>query len=131
MLRFLVISSIGVLMAACQSTSSSAPEPEIYNYTPVYFAGLKATPAERLKCESIGGKFRQNVGIRGIDICYQELPDAGKICRDSDECLSECIAADRAEIGASTTGECSISETNYGCMSRVEDGRVEPILCVD
>ena len=130
--RLIFIGFMALFMAACQSTSASAPELDIetYNYTPIRFEGKKVTPAERERCEAVG-RVVQNVGIRGIDICHQDLPDGGKICRNNDECLSECMAEKGAEVGRRATGQCSQYETNYGCLSRVENGRVEPKLCVD
>jgi|GEM_PF-1010195 len=128
--RFTLIGVMAFLMTACQSTSYAVPEPVAYNYSPIRFAGAKATPAERQHCETVG-EFIQNVGMAGIDICHQDVPDAGKICRSSDECLSECMADEDADIGKIATGQCSMYETNYGCNSRIENGRVEPMLCVD
>ena len=106
--RFIFIGAMSLLLVACQSTPDYAPELETYNYAPIYFAGIKATPAERSKCEVVGGEYMQNVGIAGIDICHQDLPDAGKICRDSDECLSECMAVKSANVGKRATGQCSL-----------------------
>ncbi|MEP4050629.1 MAG: hypothetical protein ABJN22_00140 [Litorimonas sp.] len=119
-------------LAACQSTAEpySKSDSVEYDYTPIYFADVKATPTERKKCEAVGVVL-QNVGIMGIDICHQDLPDSGKICRDSDECLSECMADESVKVGKRAVGQCSLYETNYGCLSRVENGRVEPVLCVD
>ena len=130
LLRFTFIGVMALLTAACQSAPPFIPEPEVYNYTPIRFAGMKATPAEREECEAVG-KFIQNVGMAGRDYCHQDVPDAGKICRSSDECLSECMADEGADIGKKATGQCSLYEANYGCKSRVENGRVEPMLCRD
>lgn len=132
MIRLFGLTLLLTVLAACQSTAEprSKSAPTKYDYKPIYFAGEKATPSEREKCEAVGVVL-QNVGIMGKDICHQDLPDAGKICRDSDECLSECMAEESAMVGKRTTGQCSLYETNFGCSSRVENGRVEPVLCVD
>lgn len=134
MARIFSIVVVAFIMTACQSTASSVPdidETAVKNYTPIRFSGVKATPSERSKCEVVGGKYIQNVGIVGIDICHQDLPDAGRICRDSDDCLSQCMAVKSANVGKRATGQCSLYQTNHGCSSRIENGRVEPVLCVD
>lgn len=132
MIRVLGLTLVAGALVACQSTTEVTADSEsvVYNYTPIDFAGVKATASERKQCEAVGQVIR-NVGIRGVDICHQDLPDSGKICRDSDECLSECMADKSAKVGKRATGQCSLYETNYGCLSRVENGRVEPVLCVD
>ncbi|MEP3654276.1 MAG: hypothetical protein ABJO36_05210 [Litorimonas sp.] len=129
-LRFTLMALLGLCVVACQSTTDSVPETSVSDYAPIYFAGLVATPLERLQCEAVGGVVR-SAGLAGGDNCIQTLSDGGKICRDSDDCLSECIVVGDIEFGTETTGQCRPTDNPFGCAARVENGRAEPILCVD
>lgn len=130
MLRLAVFAVLGFVLMACQSTVPSTPRMGKSDYAPIYFENLAATPAERMRCEAVGGIVGEG-GILRADICYQTMIDAGKVCRDSDDCLSECMAVGDVEVGTKTIGQCSQVDSNFGCQGRVENGRAEPILCVD
>ena len=86
---------------------------------------------DRARCEEGGGKV-QRVGLRGFYACVQKYPDAGKVCRDSKECLGDCRTTDSNAVGRPGTGTCQEVDVPLGCFARVNDGMVDGgMLCVD
>ncbi|NNE56703.1 MAG: hypothetical protein HKN36_01225 [Hellea sp.] len=117
--------------AAPEATSGDQTIAE-QNYMRVSVAGEKATAEERAACEKAGGIVKP-AGMAGWEHCIQELPDAGKACADSGECLGECyVPADKDyDIGADAVGVCTDTDEVFGCHARVTKGKATPILCVD
>jgi hypothetical protein len=75
----------------------------------------------------------QPVGRMQTMQCVVRYADAGKRCTDSDQCAGECRTADAARPaeGASVAGICQATSNQFGCFTRVEDGKAEATLCVD
>lgn len=66
--------------------------------------------------------------------CVIRYADAGKRCTDGDQCAGECRTADagaRPMEGTAAVGVCQATSNQFGCFTRVEDGKAEPTLCVD
>jgi hypothetical protein len=61
--------------------------------------------------------------------CIVQLPDAGKSCTASSQCMGTCLATRESK----QTGRGTCSPTNYGagCISSVEKGKVGPTICSD
>ena len=108
---------------------------ETLEYTRIRF-GLQSredepSEADRKRCEEAGGRV-QRAGLRGVYQCVQTYPDAGKVCRDSKDCLGDCRTMDSAAIGRPGTGTCQEVDVPFGCYALVRDGVVDGgMLCVD
>lgn len=96
-------------------------------------------PADKDSCESQGGQWGP-VGLSPKEICVMPTTDAGKVCSDSRDCQSACVAnlsvADynnlvKYHIPIHTTGRCTAWKVGVGCNAYVENGVVNGILCVD
>jgi len=130
---FLIIFLAAVLvLSACAAEESTAPAETAYQK--IDFAGEKATSDERSACEAVGGTVRR-AGLRGWEHCIQDMPDAGKTCSDSSECVARCtipIQEGREySPGEPATGACAQTDEVFGCFTRVSGGKAEPTLCVD
>ena len=60
-------------------------------------------------------------------------PDAGKVCRDGDDCLGDCRVPDGVIVpdGRPVEGRCVASSDRFGCYTRVEDGVAQAAICID
>lgn len=120
------------LLAACAHLSGHEDaEPETVDYERIQFAGSVATPSERDMCEAVGGEVRPD-GLAGSEQCIQTMPDAGKACTDSSECLAGCkIEGEFVDFNTPAIGQCSQNDSPFGCFQTVEDGLAAPAICVD
>jgi len=92
------------------------------------------------ECLKIGGKWGM-WGMRPIPECNPPALDAGKECSDSGECQGMCIYKKElsqkekeqilTEGPISGKGECSAWQIVVGCHHFVEDGKIQPEICVD
>jgi hypothetical protein len=85
-------------------------------------------------CTAMGGEVRQD-GMMGLYSCITPYADAGKVCRDSSDCLGRCKTSDDVTNydGAPGTqvGKCEINDSPFGCYGVVERGTAGGMLCVD
>ena len=97
-------------------SDAGSPRRELYDV-------IDATPhpPEGAACEARGGVWRP-FGLAGSWRCNMPTRDAGRSCRDSDECQSVCVAPGRCHGWTVTLGS---------CLAHVEDGVVQPELCAD
>lgn len=118
--------------AACAGFETEQADPSTpAQYERITFSGETATRRERARCEAAGGEIRRD-GLAGWEHCIQTMPDAGKSCSDSADCLDRClIPGGDADIGVVATGQCSQEDRQFGCYQSVEEGRTEPTICVD
>lgn len=134
LMRVFLLILASAALSACVNPGAETPtgdtgEPAAYER--ISFAGEKATTAERAICEAAGGEVRRD-GLAGWEQCIQTPPDAGQACSDSSDCLDRCmLVGEFTEYGAPATGQCSQSDSPFGCFQTVENGRAEPALCVD
>ena len=99
----------------------------------IRFDGKRATRAEQLACESAGGTVGPG-GMLGFDQCVRPYADAGAACKSSDDCLGRCLLSpdSDSETGQPTEdGVCQATDSPFGCMAEVDDGRVQGALCID
>ena len=83
--------------------------------------GQSALDAQRNACEADGGRFGPG-GLSGTLVCYRQPPDAGKACRTSADCTSDCLAR---------TMTCAPVEPLFGCNEIVEREGMTVMLCRD
>lgn len=90
----------------------------------------KLTADQLAACEARGGK--PEMVLHYVESCVWAARDAGKACRDSDDCEGYCEAPMGTAFGARTAGQCSrlASDRVGGCNNHVEDGRSSGDLCV-
>ena len=90
--------------------------------------GMSAS--ERKACKAKGGSI-STAGLAARPHCVLPTRDAGKACTSSSQCEAGCIATERYAPGANATGRCKESTEPFGCQARVEDGKAQPVICVD
>lgn len=83
-------------------------------------------------CRAAGGEWGP-VGRLQAPACVLPYSDAGKVCRDSDDCQGECRYAgeETLEAGQAVTGQCQANSDRFGCFTRVEDGKADAAICID
>lgn len=82
------------------------------------------------QCQAAGGAMRP-VCMMGTVQCVVRYADAGRQCRDSDDCQGACRAETMGPAGAPAVGRCQADSDPCGCFANVEDGRIDAALCVD
>jgi hypothetical protein len=91
------------------------------------------------QCEAKRGTWGRSGGpIRSNEryFCFLPSSDGGKACTSSKECLAgTCLSRkqfpDSEPVGSKTKGICATYAYVGGCVARVEDGRAQPMICVD
>src|SRR5947208_3148384 len=122
-MRFTLLLALFPLLCSCASpTVATRPKPEDYPPAIISSAG---------QCISLGGTWRR-AGMRGEEICDVPTKDAGRDCRDSSECLSACVAPEKAHSGQRVVGKCYGSFLTLGtCLARVSGGVAQVPHCSD
>lgn len=82
------------------------------------------------ECVDSGGEFGLGFFV-GIQFCNPQASDAGSPCNSSSDCESVCVASS-AGPGDAASGSCYGSKHAVGvCMSLVEEGVVQPVVCFE
>jgi hypothetical protein len=83
-------------------------------------------------CRSKGGTYK-GVGIFGTPSCVIPYSDAGKVCRDSSDCVGKCTIELDQTKGESqrTSGFCEADNAHFGCFAEIVNGVEQPGICVD
>ncbi len=80
-------------------------------------------------CEKIGGKWGMwSNAVGAVPYCNPPTSDAGKVCLDSSECDSYCMAPEDTRYGVQTTGACYGYEFAI-CMREVVEGVSSATWC--
>ena len=91
-------------------------------------------PKDEQSCRVADGDWRR-VCMMGTLACVVTFKDAGKTCRDGDECQSRQCRYEGKETpsmnGQSATGKCHATSDPCGCFTLVEDGKIMGTLCAD
>ncbi|WP_426037257.1 hypothetical protein [Brevundimonas sp. DC300-4] len=116
-MRILIV-ALAMLSAACSPMAEQAPDAA----APTQTAGAA--------CAARGGEIMR-VGRLQTSRCVVPFPDAGKVCRDGDDCLGDCRAETAGPREGAVTGVCAPNDLPFGCNTPVENGRAGPTLCVD
>ena len=93
---------------------------------------------DKTECEEQGGVW-DYVSPRPEKMCNLPTSDGGAECNDSTACEGDCIAdlsieeQDIVSDGGvvETSGKCTSWELIVGCLTFVEDGTAEHIICID
>ncbi|WP_370237620.1 MULTISPECIES: hypothetical protein [Henriciella] len=131
-----LISAICIFAACTGPTPAGRPGETVdastnATYQRVTFEGREATEMEIAACEAVGGEV-QKAGLLGAEHCIQSLPDDGKVCTDSSDCVGRCmVSGESVEVGAETVGQCAATDNPFGCFQLVKDGVADGMLCVD
>ena len=81
-------------------------------------------------CARQGGTIRP-VCLTQEPMCVISYPDAGRPCRDDDDCAGACLATTAGNRGEPASGVCQSSNDPCGCRTYVENGRIADGICVD
>ena len=136
--RLIFIGAAIAVVAACSALRDyHAANPDFGSSMPPYeriqFASQFATPAERARCEAVGGVI-QKAGRLGWQQCVQTFADAGEACSDSADCIGSCLLAGDAgsvDPGTPVQGICQADDSPFGCYTSVENGRAGLSICID
>jgi hypothetical protein len=116
-----------------EGTSDTSTVTAATGHEKIRFERKRATKAERAKCEAAGGVVGPG-GMLGYDQCVQPYADAGKACKDAEDCEGRCLlSADSGDdMGQQTEdGICQADDSLFGCYTAVNDGMAEYAICVD
>jgi hypothetical protein len=116
--RKIIIAATFAVLAACAQTVASRP----------------GDSTDIANCAARGGVV-DTVGRMQREVCRVPYADAGKACSDKSDCTARCILdreeGDTEPAGGSVTGKCQQYETQFGCFSEVDGGKVVSTICVD
>ncbi len=122
-LALLLILTFG--LAAC-TQAESGPTATASNATVI--------PKDEQSCRVAGGDWRP-VCMMGTLACVVTFKDAGKTCRNGNECQSRQCRYEGKETpnmsGQVATGKCHATSDPCGCFTLVEDGKIMGTLCAD
>jgi hypothetical protein len=90
----------------------------------------EALTADPAACAAAGGEL-QPVCRMQRPMCLISFADAGKACTDGSQCGSGRCYVQGADAAAPTSGQCTATNDPCGCYQRIEDGKVQPTICVD
>ena len=125
----LIVLTLAVL-AACAPAVAPTPGGASGSSASVTPQQLNAIGDDVEACRAVGGEVRP-ICMMGTRQCVVTFADAGRTCRDSDDCQGDCRIAAGTEAGRVMTGQCQASSNPCGCFATVEDGRAGPSLCAD
>ncbi|WP_296816184.1 hypothetical protein [Brevundimonas sp.] len=128
-MRHVLTALVLVLVAACAPAPAPVSAGDQWSEAPVSAPPAPPDSPEARACADEGGTLRPVCRMQSLQ-CVVEYSDAGRACRDGDDCQGDC----RADVGAqgqSVVGQCQASSDPCGCFAVVENGRVEHALCVD
>ena len=110
------VAILAAAVAACSPLAAPVPD---------------AAPTAAQACAARGGSI-QRVGRLQSERCVVPFADAGRPCRDGDDCQGDCRAPEPGSPeGATVMGVCAPNDLPFGCHAPVEDGRARATLCVD
>lgn len=106
----------------------------------------KMSQADRDRCESDGG-YIVRLGMAQYEHCKHRLPDAGKLCTDTNQCTGICVASQRTYYPEGSwgpdhsrrflfwgkpLGSCQVDDGEpFGCYMVMKNGEIAGGICVD
>jgi len=127
-MKRILIAVAALMMTACQPVTSSVLPDMAAGDTRAHQTPAPGTDADT--CSARGGDMMR-VGRLQTLRCVVPFSDAGKVCRDGDDCLGDCRAASSGPNEGTTSGVCAPNDLPFGCNTPIEKGRPGPSLCVD
>ena len=129
----MVVAALAI--AACSPAEPPAPaEPAA---TPAPAPAEPASPApvaDQASCTAKGGEWRPVCRMQQ-PACVMTFADAGRACKDGDDCAGDCMAPSAgggfAPDGAAVTGACAVNDDPCGCKQTVVDGKATAAICID
>lgn len=126
-MRFGLILGLFVMVGCVAPKTVPAGMPDLSN--PKEF-----NETDRDACAAAGGTYEM-AGRLGWFRCTENFSDAGKACRDSSDCLGQCLTNEAIEFDDQmqpklTTGTCAPNDNPFGCYTMVENG-MPSTICVD
>lgn len=112
--RVMLLVMLG-LLAGCQDKAPKAPDDGLANYD------FRAFDQQKAKCDASDGRFAQG-GLTGGFVCFLTPRDAGKSCKKSTDCSTDCLAR---------SGTCAPIAPLFGCNEILNSKGVRETLCVD
>ncbi len=103
------------ILAACQPEDKAAGPPDLSGFDPERFEREKAA------CERRGGWVARG-GLAGTHVCFEKTRDAGKACREADDCEGLCLARSRS---------CAPIRPLFGCHEILAENGMPVTLCID
>jgi hypothetical protein len=105
------------------------PAPAIESPPPQQSA---AGSLDALSCSGAGGAM-ERVGRLQTLQCVIAYADAGKSCSSGADCAGDCRAQPGldARPGQQVAGVCQATSDQFGCSTRIEDGRAQSTICID
>lgn len=97
----------------------------------------KPVTSETANPAACPGGFMARRGLTPWPTCVTPYSDAGKSCRDDDDCRGRCLLKydsnlDAHPIGSVASGHCQAEEPAIGCYAELRHGRVATgFLCTD
>jgi hypothetical protein len=125
--RRLPLTALHLALVALAMALTTTPGLTATNVNPPTPATERALRAE---CAAKGGTI-STAGLAAKPHCVLPTRDAGKPCTSSSQCEAGCIAPKSAPPNTSATGRCKENTEPFGCRAHVEDGKVQPTMCVD
>ncbi|NYT40156.1 hypothetical protein HZY97_05270 [Sphingomonas sp. R-74633] len=85
-------------------------------------------------CRGRGGTIEPR-GMVASPMCVIRYADGGKTCSGKRDCQGACSVEYRGvqmPLGSAAAGQCQSENSNFGCLARVENGRIaSAFLCTD
>jgi hypothetical protein len=136
-MKRLLIACAALLAAACQPM----PAADAGGRTDLAEGGAVQSPASPgdvamlspAECTARGGKMIPQGRMQTMR-CVVTYADAGRQCRDGDDCQGDCRIEDvaaAAQAGQAAVGQCQVNSSRFGCYTTIEDGKAEATICVD
>lgn len=130
-MRSLILAPALLFVAACTQASA---ETDAALAAPDAQGTVAAGQVDAASCEAAGGFLAQRGKLQSR-ICVHPYADAGKTCRDSQECDGKCVTSPQAEPGepadGQLVGQCQADDALFGCYAEVVDGKRVRAICVD
>lgn len=133
-MRALFLAPALLLLGACAQAAADTDDAA----EPVAAPDAQGEPGtgrvDAASCQAAGGFLAQRGKLQS-QICVHPYADAGKACRDSQECDGKCVTSAGAEPGepadGQIVGQCQADDALFGCYAEVVDGKRVRAICVD
>ncbi|HEX2793708.1 MAG TPA: hypothetical protein VHN58_04695 [Croceicoccus sp.] len=130
-MRALLLSPVLLIVAACTQASAQSDQSIA---APDAQGPVSTVAVDAGTCNAAGG-FLDRRGRMQSEICVHPYADAGKACRDSQECDGKCVTGAQAEPGEAVdgqlVGQCQADDALFGCYAEIVDGKRVRAICVD